>query len=309
MIISASRRTDIPAFYSEWMIRRIREGFCTVPNPFNWDQVSRISLHPEDVDVVVFWTRNPRPLMRYLPELDARGFRYYFQVTILGYPRDIDPMSPGIAAAIKSFRELSERLGPSRVIWRYDPILFSGLTPPVFHREQFGTLCESLKDSTRRCVVSIMDRYRKIERRMRDLEEAVGQRECDGDEFGTLMRDLAARAAASGMEIVSCAEEIDLVPFGIRPGKCVDDQVIAEAFGVNVEATKDPAQRKACGCILSRDVGMYDSCMYGCRYCYATKSFELAKANFEKHDPNSPSLLGWHDCPPTNTRAGGACST
>ena len=169
-IISASRRTDIPAFYAEWMVHRLREGYCTVPNPFNRNQVSVISLRPEDVDVIVFWTRNPRPLMPYLEELDSRGYRYYFQFTILGYPREIDRKSPPVAAAVQTFRELSERLGPSRVIWRYDPIVFTGLTPPAFHRENFQRLAESLRDRTRRSVVSIVDMYRKTESRMRDLE-------------------------------------------------------------------------------------------------------------------------------------------
>ena len=137
MIISASRRTDIPAFYSEWMLHRLKAGYCTVANPFNRNQVSRISLRPEDVDAIVFWTRNPRPLMRYIPELDSQGYRYYFQFTILGYPREIDPKSPTAAAAVQTFHELSERLGPTRVIWRYDPIVFTGLTPPAFHRENF----------------------------------------------------------------------------------------------------------------------------------------------------------------------------
>lgn len=295
MIISASRRTDIPAFYSEWLIRRIRAGFCTVPNPFQPKQAARISLRPEDVDAIVFWTRNPRPLMRYLPELDARGFRYYFQMTILGYPRQIDPKSPGIAAAVRTFRELSDRLGPIRVIWRYDPIVFTGLTPPSFHRQQFAKLADLLKGGARRCVVSIMDRYHKIEGRMQDLERTAGGNACTEEELGALMRDLAACAAACGMEIVSCAEEIDLTPFGVLPGKCIDDRVIAQAFGVNVAATKDPGQRKACGCIVSRDIGVYDSCLFGCRYCYATKNFEQARANFEKHHPDSPSLLGWYD--------------
>ena len=138
MIIGASRRTDIPAFYAEWMLHRLRAGYCTVANPYNRNQVSRISLRPEDVDAIVFWTRNPRPLMRYIPELDSQGYRYYFQFTILGYPREIDHKSPPAAAAVQTFRELSERLGPTRVIWHYDPIVFTGLTPPAFHRENFS---------------------------------------------------------------------------------------------------------------------------------------------------------------------------
>ena len=296
MIISASRRTDIPAFYAEWMLHRLRAGYCTVANPFNRNQVSRISLRPEDVDVIVFWTRNPRPLMRYIPELDSQGYRYYFQFTILGYPREIDPRSPSAEVAVQTFRELSEQLGPTRVIWRYDPIVFTALTPPTFHHENFQHLAESLRGYAHRSVISIVDMYRKTESRMRNLEGTpAAAQPCDAAEFQRLMCKLAELARVNGMDIVSCAEEIDLRPFGIRPGKCVDDRVIAEAFGVKVLKRKDPTQRKTCGCVVSRDIGMYESCLCGCQYCYATKNFDQAKANFDKHDPNSPSLLGWHE--------------
>lgn len=298
MIISASRRTDIPAFYAEWMVRRLKEGYCTVPNPFDRNQVSRISLTPEDVDAIVFWTRNPRPLMPYLDELDSRGYRYYFQFTILGYPREIDPRSPAAATAVEAFRRLAERLGPSRVIWRYDPVVFTGMTPPVFHQENFQRLAESLRGHTRRAVISIVDMYRKTEARLKKLEGTpAAMRPCDAEDLEPLMRRLAGLAGENGMDIVSCAEETDLRPFGILPGKCVDDQVIAEAFGIEVPRTKDPTQRKACGCVVSRDIGMYESCLFGCQYCYATKSFDQAKVNFDSHDPKSPSLLGWHEPP------------
>ena len=296
MIISASRRTDIPAFYAEWMVRRLKEGYCTVANPFNRNQVTWISLKPEDMDAIVFWTRNPRPLMPYLDELDSQGYRYYFQFTILGYPREIDPKSPPAATAVATFRELAERLGPKRVIWRYDPIVFTGMTPPAFHRDNFQRLAESLKGHTRRVVVSIVDMYRKIEKRLKTLEGTPAAIcPCDAADFEVLMRRLAGLAGENGMEIVSCAEEVDLRPFGILPGKCVDDRVITEAFGIGVPETKDPSQRAACGCVISRDIGMYESCLFSCQYCYATKSFDQAKVNFDSHDPNSPSLLGWHE--------------
>jgi hypothetical protein len=298
MIISASRRTDVAAFYAEWLIRRLRAGFCTVPNPLNRNQVSRISLRPEDVDVIVFWTRNARPLMTYLEELDSRGYRHYFQYTIVGNPREIDPKSPSVATAVQTFCELSERLGPSRMIWRYDPIVFTDLTPPAFHRANFQWIAESLRNRTRRSVVSIVDMYRKTESRMKNLEGTpAAVQPCDAGEFPSLMCDLAELARTNGMDIVSCAEEIDLRPFGIRPGKCVDDRVIAESFGLDVLGTKDPTQREACGCIVSRDVGMYESCLYGCQYCYATRSFSQSRVNFDRHDPDSPSLLGWHEPP------------
>ena len=296
MIVSASRRTDIPAFYVAWMVRRLREGFCTVANPYNRNQVSFISLRPEDVDAIVFWTRNPRPLMPYLDELDSRGYRYYFQFTILGYPREIDPKSPTTETAVETFRDLAQRLGPRRVIWRYDPIVFTGITPPAFHEENFQRLADSLRGHTCRVVISIVDMYRKIEKRLKTLEGTpAAVRPCDAGEFGPLIRRLAETAGKNRMEIVSCAEEVDLRPFGILPGKCVDDRVIAEAFGIEVSGTKDPTQRKACGCVVSRDIGMYESCLFGCQYCYATKCFDQAKANFDSHDPNSPSLLGWHE--------------
>jgi hypothetical protein len=299
VIISASRRTDIPAFYAEWFINRIRAGFCDVPNPFNRDQVTRVSLRPEDVDVIVFWTRNLRPLFRHLDELDRLGYRYYFQYTLLNNPRPIDAACPPLPMALCSFRELAARVGPERVIWRYDPIILSNMTDTDFHRRTYMQIAEALRGHTQRSVVSLMDVYRKAVKRLQKsgvryqtFVEASSPWEAFPRQVGELLTDLAAMAAANGMEIVSCAEELDLQPYGIRPGKCVDDEYIARTFGIRVDATKDPGQRAACGCIVSKDIGMYDSCLFGCRYCYATASFELARRNYEKHDPAAASLIG-----------------
>lgn len=301
VIISASRRTDIPAFYAEWMMNRLRAGSCAVPNPFNRDQVSRVSLRPEDVEVIVFWTRHARPLLAHLDELERRGYRFYFLYTLVDYPRPIERGSPGTERAVRTFRELSERIGPERVVWRYDPILFGDVTGPDFHRERFGRLTERLAGHTRRVVVSVVDIYRKLAGRLRDLE-AGGARLCDESglaegELAELMTWMAERARAAGLEIASCAETLDLAPYGIRPGKCIDDGLIREVFGIDVTSRKDPAQRRACGCVASRDIGMYDSCVFGCSYCYATTSFERAWANRRAHDPRSPSLIGWTDAP------------
>lgn len=296
MIVSASRRTDIPAFYSEWVMNRLRAGYCTVPNPFNRNQVSRISLLPSDVEAVVFWTRNPRPLMAHLDEIDSLGLRYYFQFTILGYPREIDPKAPPLHSALETLRELSEHVGPGRVVWRYDPIVFSKRTPPEYHRERFESIAGTLAGHTNRVVISVVDHYRKIEKRLRALEQiGAGFTECDTEQFARLMRDFVSVAHANSMDIVSCAEELELEQYGIRPGKCVDDEFIKGTFGIEVSGQKDPSQRKACGCVTSRDIGMYDSCVYGCQYCYATGSFERAAKNRNEHDPQSPSLIGWYE--------------
>lgn len=299
MIISASRRTDIPAFYAQWFINRIRAGYCGVPNPFNSQQVAYISLAPQDVDVIVFWTRNPRPLFPYLEELDHLGYRYYFQFTLLNYPRQIEKHTPPTAASIRTLRELAERIGAERVIWRYDPIVFSELTPPEFHRRTYSRLAQELSGSTRRSVISVMDIYSKARERLQAMAEegAVLQsvQDISGEIFDNLMSSLAQTAITNGMEIFSCAENLSLKEFGILPGKCVDDNYIQQVFGLQVLHTKDPNQRKFCGCVISKDIGMYDSCLFGCRYCYATKDFEKSEERHALHDPESPSLIGWHE--------------
>jgi hypothetical protein len=310
MIISASRRTDIPAFYSRWFSNRIRAGFCMVPNPFDARQTARISLSPEDVDVIVFWTRNPRPLFAHLDELDRRGYHYYFQYTLMDNPRLLDEHNPPSAAALDTFRRLADRIGPQRLVWRYDPIVLSSLTPPDFHRGAYEKLAAALRGYTSRSVISLLDVYGKIRKRLAGLAaqgaqliplqagadplaiapSGLTEGAAMPDWLRSLLRDMAQIAQANEIEIVSCAEELDLQPFGIRPGKCIDDDLIARVFGLEVGHSKDAGQRKACGCVQSKDIGMYDSCLLGCRYCYATSSFERARQNYLRHDPDAPTL-------------------
>jgi hypothetical protein len=234
--------------------------------------------------------------MQYLDEMDSLGLCYYFQYTILGYPREIDPKCPSLEAAVRAFREVSDHVGPKRMVWRYDPIVITEKTPADYHKQRFAEIASELKGQTHRSVVSIVDDYRKAEPRMAALKgKGAAATDCDSAEFDSLMRELAASAAETGMDITSCAEEIDLSQHGIRNGRCVDSALIADAFGINVSSKKDPSQRKTCGCVVSRDIGMYDSCVFGCPYCYATGNFERARVNCEGHDPQSPSLLGWHE--------------
>lgn len=295
MIISASRRTDIPAFYSDWLMRRLRSGTCTVANPFNPRQVSRVSLRVEDVDALVFWTRDPRPLMPHLSELDRRGYRYYFLFTLLAYPREFEPATPSTETALEAFHDLADLLGPERVVWRYDPMVLSNVTDAAYHERAFARLAESLKGVTRRCVVSLMDPYRKVRRRMGALAgDGVVWREWDVDTLAPLARRMAACAAGHGIELVSCAERHDLQPYGIPPGKCVDDALMAHVLGVRVAPAKDRAQRKACRCVKSRDIGAYETCTFGCRYCYAVTDMGRARANRAAHDPTAESLWSGH---------------
>ena len=297
-IISASRRTDVPAFYSEWFMNRIKAGYCTVPNPFNANQVSYVSLKPQDVRAIVFWTRNPKPLIKHLPELDQKGYRYYFQYTIIGYPESIDPKSPSIGTAIKTFQELSELIGKERVIWRYDPILYSNETPLEWHIKQISFLIEKLNSHTKRLVISFIDPYRKTKIRMdketgNDFHLAPDAFEVSA--YNQLIRWIGREANNAGLETQTCAEDADLERLGIKDGKCIDDDLIRNIWGITVSKRKDPSQRKQCGCVGSKDIGVNNTCLFGCKYCYATSSIKAAENNFEKHDTNSPSLIGWYD--------------
>jgi len=294
MIISASRRTDIPAFYSDWLLRRLREQYCVVKNPFNPRQATRISLAPADVEAIAFWTRDARPLLPHLPELDACGYRYFFLYTLTGYPRAFEPHTPAVSDAVETMRRLAEMIGPARVIWRYDPLLFSALTPLAYHLEQFARLAGALQGTVQRVVISLMDYYRGVGARFACLEAqgiTMQVLSPESAEFAKLMRGLSACAQAHEMEIVSCAEPIDLQPFGIATGKCLDDGYLHRVFNINVAPKKDPNQRPACGCVVSKDIGMYGSCLHGCVYCYATRSAEQAANNYARHRVDCPSLL------------------
>ncbi len=293
MIISASRRTDIPFHYPRWLMNRIRAGSCAVPNPFNPRQVSEIPLTPAAVDAIVFWTRYPEPLRPSLRELDARGFPHVFLVTVVDYPRDLEPGAPPLERRLTAFRRLADDIGPERVVWRYDPIVFSTVTGPDHHRQAFERIAGALGGHTRRCIVSILDVYRKVARRMAPLA-GRGVRIIDPPEaeLSRLMADIAGIASAAGITVTSCAEEIDLSPHGIFPGRCIDADQLAETFGIPMAHRKDPAQRKTCGCSVSRDIGMYDTCPAGCRYCYAVGDPERAAARHRAHDPEGEALWG-----------------
>lgn len=299
LIISASRRTDIPAFYGEWFMNRIRAGFCLVPNPYCPTKVSMVSLAKDDVDAIVFWSRDPRSMMPHLHELDNMGYGYLFQYTINGYPRLLEPKMPDLGSAIATFVELASVIGPSRTLWRYDPIILSNITPPEYHIKMFSEIAAALEGSTTRVTVSLLDLYRKTKRRLEELEEiSLWETEVPGapgqlksDVLG-LFAKIAAIARSHGMVITSCAEPYDLSACGIGHGACIDADTIRAALGVEVSRRKDPGQRGECGCVVSRDIGVYDTCMRGCVYCYATDGTGTEKA----HDPHAPALNGGVSC-------------
>ena len=293
MIISASRRTDIPAFYSEWFMRRIHQQYCLCVNPFNRHQVTQVSLQPEDVDALVFWTKNAEPLLSRLPELDARGYRYYFQYTLNGYGELFEPNLPELERCIETFLQLSERIGAERVIWRYDPVILSSRTDVSYHQKRFGYILERLQAATRRIVVSIVDDYRKASHNFKRLQVQglTIQADYRAEQLASLCTFMSEQSGRHNIPVYSCAESFDLTPFDILPGKCVDGDLIARLFNVQVKAGKDRSQRRECGCLQSKDIGFYDTCLHGCAYCYAG-TMQSALRNRVKHEVDSPMLIG-----------------
>lgn len=296
MIISASRRTDIPAFYSEWLMNRIRAGYCQVPNPLNVKQVSWVSLDPADVEAIVFWSKNPAPLIPYLDELDQRGFHYYFQFTLNNYPRAIEPNVPSLESRLDTFKKLSERVGALRVVWRYDPIIISNMTDYIFHRERFSWIADELRGATQRVMVSIVDFYKKTENRLSRLEKEENflfERDVQYSlKVSDLLKDLHQISMQNNIEIFTCAEETNFSSVGVRPGKCIDDGILMQLQPKMIKYKKDPAQRNSCFCSISKDIGSNNTCMHGCQYCYSTTSLEVAQRRHSEHDPDSPVLWG-----------------
>lgn len=293
MIISASRRTDIPAFYSEWFMRRIHQQYCLCVNPFNRHQVTQVSLQPEYVDALVFWTKNAEPLLSRLPELDARGYRYYFQYTLNGYGELFEPNLPELERCIETFLQLSERIGAERVIWRYDPVILSSRTDVSYHQQRFGYILERIQAATCRIVISIVDDYRKASHNFKRLQVQglTIQTDYRAEQLASLCTFMSEQAGRHNIPVYSCAESFDLTPFDILPGKCVDGDLIARLFNVQVKAGKDRSQRRECGCLQSKDIGFYDTCLHGCAYCYAG-TLQSGLRNRVKHEVDSPMLIG-----------------
>ncbi|MCH4183315.1 MAG: DUF1848 domain-containing protein [Prevotella sp.] len=286
MIISASRRTDIPAFYSEWFFNRIKAGFLDVRNPMSFHRVSRISLNPEVIDCIVFWSKNPKPMLRRLDEL--KDYQYYFQYTINPYDKHIEKSVPLKTGIIDTFKKLSDRLGDKKVVWRYDPILLSEHSTVKYHLEYFEELAKRLSGYTRYCVVSFIDLYKKTERNIK----GTSIREPNELEMRFLAKNIVDIANVYNIKVVSCSEAIDLSREGIGHGHCVDQALIEEIIGYKIDAHKDKYQRKECGCIESIDIGQYNTCLHNCVYCYANFNKRMVSHQVAMHNNNSSLLIG-----------------
>lgn len=287
MILSVSRRTDIPNYYSDWFYNRIKEGFVYVRNPMNIHQVSRIDISPGVVDCIVFWTKNPEPMIERLDELS--DYKYYFQFTLTGYGKDIERNVPHKKERmIPIFQKLSEKIGNNKVIWRYDPILFTKTYTPEYHLRAFEQIAGALRGYTNKCVISFVDVYAKNKKAM----EAMGAYNIDESELMDFAKRISGIAKANEMTVGSCAEKMDLSKCGIEHNCCIDKQLIEDIVGCKIKVGKDKNQRPECGCIESVEIGTYNTCKNGCMYCYANESQERVRTECSKYDLNSSLLCG-----------------
>lgn len=287
MILSVSRRTDVPNYYSDWFINRLKEGFLYVRNPMNTHQISRINLSPEVIDCIVFWTKNPANMLGKLEYL--QDYAYYFQFTLTGYGRDIEPNLPDKRKElIPAFQKLSEKIGKEKVIWRYDPILLSDKYTADYHLRAFEEIAGNLAGYTEKAVISFVDLYEKTWRNIRGL----GIRLATEKEMMGLAAEMARIASKYNLEIESCAEQWDFQKVGIQRGSCIDKKLIERIVGCRLTGQKDKNQRKECGCFESVEVGAYNTCLNGCRYCYANFSDEKVKENIKLYSQDAPLLCG-----------------
>lgn len=290
-IISASRRTDIPAFYRRWFMERIQEGFVKYRNPFS-GQIYQVSLNPEDVICLVFWSKNYKPFLPHLDELNQRGFDFYFHFTITGLPRELEPHVIAPEKAIESLQLISEKWGHNRIQWRYDPIIISDLTPWSFHTRTFERIAARLKGYTSRCYFSFAQFYSEVQRNLDEMRTFQGIHIYDIGEAKKieLAESLADIAHAHGIQMLACCNDF-LLGEKIEKAHCVDGHLIRELFPhKSFQARLNPT-RDECGCTDSRDIGRYDSCPHGCVYCYANKSPEVAARNYRRHKPQSAFLI------------------
>ena len=328
VIISASRSTDIPAFYAKWFFNRLAKGYCAWYNPFN-QQKMYISF--KNCRVVVFWTKNPEPIIPYLHELDERNIHYYFQITLNDYAKEgFEPNVASVEDRIETFKKLSNMIGKERVIWRFDPLV---ITPTIGPREllkRIWNVGNQLKGYTNKLVFSFVDvkAYRKVQNNlvketMFFTKEDVENAEANHMQRIEIVEGLqkireAWHKEGWDIEMATCAEDIDLGKYGIEHNRCIDGELMKRIFAHDEElvyylhtlkwperdmfgnlptipdkkkSVKDTGQRKACGCMVSKDIGMYNTCRHFCVYCYANTSKELVLKNMEKHSDESESII------------------
>jgi len=289
VIVSASYRTDIPAFYAEWFRRRLAAGSCRVVNPYG-GPAYEVPLGGPRLDGFVFWTRNAAPFRGILAELEARAVPFVVQYTITGYPRALEKSVSLPEQSVPLVRALASAHGPRAVVWRYDPVLLTSLTPAPWHRETFARLARSLAGAVDEVVLSFAHIYAKTKTNLSRAatRHAFAWSDPDDEVKRALLMDLAAIAAAAGLRATLCAQPNLLGP-GLHAARCIDAQRLSDVAARPI-AARTKGNRPGCLCARSRDIGAYDTCPQGCVYCYGVRRPAAAKRNHRAHDPARAAL-------------------
>lgn len=284
MIINTGMRTDIPAFYSEWFMNRIRKGYVLVRNPYRQDWITRYELDTDVVDCIAFCTKNPAPMLKHIDEL--KRFHQYWFVTITPYENDVEPNVPPKEQVMQDFITLSKAVGVNCISWRYDPIFIDSTYTLERHTSDFQKMCNTLSGYTQVCVISFIDLYEKVKRNFPQARTVTPQERIA---IGKAFAEIGQRY---GITIKACAEGNALEPYGVDCNGCMTQEVFEAAIGCSLDVPKKKSQRAECSYVLGTDIGAYDTCGHLCKYCYANYNRENVRRNIQLHDPLSPFLVG-----------------
>lgn len=285
MIINTGGRTDSVQYYTKWLLKRFEEGYVLSRNPLFPNKVTRYELTPDKVDCVVFCSKNYKPILSDIKNITDK-FNTYFHYTITAYGKDVEPGVPSIDESIETLTELSEIVGKKRVAWRYDPVLLTEKYTIDAHKKTFEYMAQKLAPHIDRCIFSFVEMYKKLQYNMPELIP-LGI-----EDMNSLAQILGGIAKENGIYIQTCGTNGDFSKYGIHKSGCMTLDILGKANGIEFKTLKHKGMRQGCHCIESRDIGAYDTCMNGCKYCYANKNPQKAFENYKFHNPNSPLLLG-----------------
>lgn len=284
MILNTGSRTDIPAYYSDWFYNRIKEGYVLSRNPFYPTQITKYLLNPEVIDMIVFCTKNPSPMLRRLSLLSS--FDTFWFVTITPYGTEIEPHVPSVESVITSFQKLSRQVGKDRISWRYDPIFVTDRYSVSYHIDQFRQMAKALSGYTEQCVVSFIDLYEKTKRNFSEARMVTSA------EQEAIVAAFSETATEYKLQIHLCCENISLIRKNVDADGCMSKAVLEKALGCKLQTPQKKMARKECSCLLGADIGAYNTCGHGCLYCYANYDSTTVAKNRKLHDPASPLLIG-----------------
>lgn len=284
MILNTGNRTDIPAFFSDWFYNRIQEGYVCVRNPYFPNQVIKYRLDPHVIDIICFCTKNPKPMLSRLDLI--KDYKQFWFVTITPYNQSIEPHVPNKNEIIRSFIELSKKVGNHCIGWRYDPIFLNDYYTIDYHLQIFEKMCQKLAGYTHQCVISFIDLYQKTKKNFKDVQEVN-----ENDQI-YLCQKFVEIGKKYHIEIYTCHENESLKSTGVHTSGCMNQQIIERAIGCSLKLPKISEARQGCRCLLNNDIGVYNTCLHGCLYCYANYDRSTVLNNFKRHNKKSPFLIG-----------------